>query len=236
MDLSLPNVAGVIFDKDGTLFDFHATWGAWALRFLTAEAQGDAVKLRQMAEAIGYDPEGREFAPDSIVIAHTPDEIAAELVRFCPGERIEDLSDRMNDMAATAPQVAAPSLLSVLSELARRGMSLGVATNDAEAPARSHLAAAGVEGMFDFIAGYDSGFGGKPAPGQLLAFAEQIGAEPSACVMVGDSRHDLIAARAAGMRAVGVLTGLASVDDLGPLAEVVLPSIADLPDWLPSGS
>jgi phosphoglycolate phosphatase len=29
-ELSMPDVRGVLFDKDGTLFDFRATWGAWA--------------------------------------------------------------------------------------------------------------------------------------------------------------------------------------------------------------
>jgi hypothetical protein len=25
---------GLIFDKDGTLFDFHATWGSWSAGFI----------------------------------------------------------------------------------------------------------------------------------------------------------------------------------------------------------
>ena len=50
--------------------------------------------------------------------------------------------------------------------------------------------------------------------------------------MIGDSLHDLHAARSAGMVAVGVLTGLASRADLAPAADIVLDSIADLPDWL----
>ena len=50
--------------------------------------------------------------------------------------------------------------------------------------------------------------------------------------MVGDSLHDLHAGKTAGMRRVGVLTGVASETDLTPHADVVLPSIAVLPDWL----
>jgi phosphoglycolate phosphatase len=49
---------------------------------------------------------------------------------------------------------------------------------------------------------------------------------------VGDSRHDLVAGRAAGMRCVGVLTGLADRADLSPLADAVLPDIGHLPGWL----
>jgi phosphoglycolate phosphatase len=50
--------------------------------------------------------------------------------------------------------------------------------------------------------------------------------------MVGDSRHDLAAARAAGLHAVGVLTGVAQMAELAPLADAVLPGIAGLAAWL----
>ncbi|EPX85444.1 HAD-superfamily hydrolase, subfamily IA, variant 1 family protein [Salipiger mucosus DSM 16094] len=50
--------------------------------------------------------------------------------------------------------------------------------------------------------------------------------------MVGDSTHDLIAGRAAGMQCVGVLTGPAAAEDLASQADVVLPDIGHLPGWL----
>jgi phosphoglycolate phosphatase len=112
------------------------------------------------------------------------------------------------------------------------GLALGVATNDSEAPARAHLAHAGIADLFAFVAGYDSGWGGKPAPGQLLAFARAAGLDPGACAMVGDSLHDLAAARAAGMAGVAVLTGIAGRDTLAPAADAVLGSVAELPDWI----
>jgi phosphoglycolate phosphatase len=89
-----------------------------------------------------------------------------------------------------------------------------------------------VLGHVDFLAGYDSGHGAKPAPGQLLAFCAATGLPAEAVLMVGDSRHDLAAGRAAGMRTVGVLTGLASADDLARDATVVLDHIGHLPGWI----
>ena len=105
-------------------------------------------------------------------------------------------------------------------------------TNDSESVARAHLRAAGIEGMFDFVAGADSGHGAKPSPGPLLAFATAMGHAPDRVVMVGDSLHDLAAGRAAGMWTAGVLTGMADADTLAPMADVVLPDIGHLPDWL----
>ena len=122
----------------------------------------------------------------------------------------------------------------VLTALRGRGLRLGLATNDAEAPARAHLAAHGVAHLFDSISGFDSGHGAKPGPGMLLAFAAHCGLAPARVVMVGDSRHDLMAGRAAGMRTVAVLTGIAGADQLAPLADAVLPDIAALGGWIDS--
>jgi phosphoglycolate phosphatase len=65
-----------------------------------------------------------------------------------------------------------------------------------------------------------------------LAFAERLQVAPARLAMVGDSRHDLQAGRAAGMRTVAVLTGVARAADLADLADVILPDIGALPGWL----
>ena len=112
------------------------------------------------------------------------------------------------------------------------GLKLGVATNDAEAPARAHLQTARISSAFDFVVGSDSGYGAKPATGQLLAFCDQVGVAPERTAMVGDSTHDLEAGRSAGMRTIAVLTGLAEAQNLAPFADVVFPDIGHIPDWI----
>ena len=225
-------IKGVVFDKDGTLYDFNATWGAWTLGLLTEEVGDDPARLAKLADVMGYDVANRRFRKDSIVIASTASEVADAIMPYLPPQPKAELIARMNARAATAPQVEAAPLADYLDGLRGMCLKLGVATNDAEAPARAHLAASHVVDRFDFIAGYDSGFGGKPEAGQLIAFCEATGLAPEACVMVGDSTHDLHAGRAAGMRTVAVLTGLAEAPELAPHADVVLPSIAELPTWI----
>ena len=228
----MQDIAAVLFDKDGTLFDFHASWGDWTVRLIAALADGDAGCAAALAEVLGYDPAARRFDPASPAIAHTADEIAALLLPHLPRATRPELVARMNALAAEAVMAEAVPLAPLLARLRAGGMRLGVATNDAEAPARGHLATVGVIGAFDFVAGYDSGHGAKPQPGMLLAFAEAVTVAPERVVMVGDSRHDLVAGRAAGMRTVGVLTGLAETAELAPLADVVLPDIGHLPALL----
>ncbi len=225
-------IKALLFDKDGTLFDFGATWQAWAQAFLTRISGDDPDRAAALGAAVGFDMAANAFSRDSIVIAGTPGEVAAVLSPHVPELSLEGLIDVLNTEAARAPQTEVTPLVPLLGRLQDRGLRLGVATNDAEAPARAHLDKAGVTQMFDFIAGFDSGFGGKPAAGQLLAFAAHVGLQPSEIAMIGDSTHDLLAAEAAGMMRIAVLTGLARADDLGPYADAVLPDISHLPRWL----
>jgi phosphoglycolate phosphatase len=229
---AVSDIQGIVFDKDGTLFDFNATWAAWAADFLTDLSGGDPGMAARLGRAIGFDTAGRRFARDSVVIADTPDAVARALCRAMPGAEPAALVMRINAAAARAPMQPAVPLVPLLGRLRAMGLRLGVATNDAEAPALAHIEAAGAAALFDFIAGCDSGFGAKPEPGQLLGFADLMRIAPERIVMVGDSPHDLAAGRAAGMHTVGVLTGMASAAVLTPLADRVLPDIGHLPDWL----
>ncbi len=47
----------------------------------------------------------------------------------------------------------------------------------------------------------------KPHPAPLLHVAAHFGVAPQACLMVGDSRHDIAAGRAAGFRTLAVPYG-----------------------------
>jgi len=186
-------IQGILFDKDGTLFDFNATWGAWSRHLLMSEAGGDANVLARLCDVLGYDLAHDQFIAGSIVVAET---------------------------------------VEVIADLRDLGLQLGVATNDGEGPAMAHLEKAGVLDLFAFVAGSDSGYGGKPTTGQMKAFCAATGLKPENCVMVGDSLHDLDAGRAAGMKTVAVLTGPATRVDLAPFADVVLGSIAELAGWI----
>lgn len=226
------NIRGVIFDKDGTLFDFQSTWGIWTAQVLARIAGSDEALLQQLAEALGYDTQTRRVQPGSVIVAATPMEIAAVVKDCIPALSQTQICDWLNEEAKTAPQVLVTDLHRLTAELRRINLGLCVMTNDAETPARAHLASVQASDLFDFVIGSDSGFGAKPQAAPLLALADKMEIPAAACVMVGDSTHDLRAGRAAGMRAVAVLTGLAEADELAPLADAVLPDVSHLPAWI----
>lgn len=225
-------VDGLLFDKDGTLFDFHATWSVWASSVIHDLAAGDADKIARLAVALDYDLEKQEFAPTSVVIAEPNQKIAECIVQVLGNATVPEIEHFLMMAASDVPQTEALPLAPFLTDLAGRGLALGVMTNDSEYAARAHLKSVGVEDHFNFIAGFDSGYGAKPDPGPLLAFAHATGLAPDRVAMVGDSTHDLIAGRAAGMHTVGVLTGLAETAELAPYADIVFPDISHIPAWL----
>lgn len=227
-----PPVSAVLFDKDGTLFDFQATWAEWAEGYLRELAGGDADLFSRLLDATGLRLDPARFDADSPVIAGTAQEVLNLLVSVMPHANPAKLYAHMNESVSQARAVPAAPLAELMARLSGAGFRLGVVTNDSESAARAHLSQAGVAEAFDAVIGYDSGWGAKPEPGQILGFCDQWGLAPDTVVMVGDSLHDLHAARAAGTRGVAVLTGVAGHDTLAPAAEIVLPDIGHLPDWL----
>jgi len=207
-------IRGIVFDKDGTLFDFNATWGAWAATVIQSETEGDTQRRDLLAQALGFDLTAKRFHPSSLAIASPARDIVVAGMPYLKETSIDVVLERWNALAAQAPQVEVTPLKPFLTKLRAAGLVVGVATNDAEAPARAHLAAVGVEDEFDFT------------------FCEATGVAAQECLMVGDSTHDLEAGRAAGMTCVAVLTGVAEADELTPFADVVLPSVAQIPSWL----
>ncbi len=231
-------IQAVLFDKDGTLFDFDATWSAVVARVISRLAGEEAV-ARALAEAGGFDWEARRFRPGSPIVAGAVAETGALWEPILAGPTAREIERRIVALSSemTGPDTlvpAVPDLPGLLTRLAGRGLALGVATHDSAAGARAQLEAVGALKRFGFVAGYDSGHGLKPATGMLMAFAAAVEVAPQAVAVVGDSVHDLQMARAGGARALAVLTGPATADDLAPHADAVLPSIGALEDLLTS--
>ena len=225
-------IAGVLFDKDGTLIDFDGTWGPTTHAVIHALANGEAAMMRAQAEVLHFSLEQRRFLPTSPLIAGSSASYGelwgAALGRtdFAQLRREIDSLTAIESLKALTP-IGRP--LDALQALRAMGLRLGVATNDSQASAERQVVALGLSDIIEFVAGYDSGHGGKPDPGMVLAFARHIGTEPQRVAMVGDSRHDLHAARAAGALAIAVLSGPAEREELEADADHVVDDIAALP-------
>ncbi len=225
----LSNVKGLIFDKDGTLFDFHLSWSNWAIKIIGLLSEHYKVKKVVLADAIQFNLQEKCFYKNSPFIAGTLKQTIRKISRAIPNADETSLEKFLIHESSNQKQSPVIGLEKTLKVLWESGFKLGVATNDAEISAIKHLQEAQIIQYFHFVAGYDSGYGGKPEPGQILCFCEKMGLRPTEVMMIGDSTHDLIASQKAEAIAIAVLTGIATKEELEPHAFKVINSIIDLP-------
>lgn len=225
-------IAGVLFDKDGVLIDFHATWGPAGARVIRRFA-ADAAQAHALAKAVDFDMQTERFLPDSVFIAGTAEDTlqAWSPILGTDASLAEQITAHMTAEGEACVE-APPEVPIALRALRGMDLPLGIATNDQEASARRQMAKLELTELFSPIMGADSGHGAKPGPGMILAFAAHLDVDPSRIVMVGDSTHDLHAARNAGAIGVGIGTGPATLESLAPHADHVIETMESLPELI----
>ena len=225
-------IKGLLFDKDGTIIDFFATWAPAYAEAAHRLAGGDAALAERLLVLGGHDPATGRLKPESPLASGTNAQISKIWADAIGHADVEGLNESLNSFFnAHALSNARPvtDLVNLFGRLKSHGFKLGLATMDSAAAAESQLQAFGVRRLMDFVCGYDSGFGHKPGPGMVEGFCRSAGLRASEIAVIGDSPHDLDMARAAGAgRAIGVLTGVSPREVLTLHADLVLESIADL--------
>ncbi|TYC48554.1 HAD family hydrolase [Rhodobacterales bacterium] len=224
-------IKAILFDKDGTLLDFAATFAPAYRQAADLATRGDPELARHLLTGTGMDIETEMAAAGSLLAAGNSEEIAAAWIALGADGPRDTLSAELDHIFTQAMHAATalPGVPAAVKALRDMGYTLGVASSDSEAAIRAFLSGKSLTDTFSFVCGYDSGHGPKPEPGMLLAFARDIGLPPSRIAMIGDNTHDLEMARAAGAGlAIGVLSGTSNRDDLAVLADDVLQDAAEL--------
>ena len=191
----------VVFDLDGTLAetagDLIATLNAVLAREGLPPVDADEARgmigagARALIER-GFAAGGAELLPDRLDALY-----AVFLAHYAA---------HLSDASHLFPGVAA-----ALDRLSAAGYRLAVCTNKVEAHSVALLAALGVAERFAAICGRDTFPYAKPDPRHLTLTIARAGGDPARAVMVGDSRTDVAAARAAGVPVVAVPFGYTDV-------------------------
>lgn len=213
----------VVFDKDGTLLDFHKTWNPGIEAAIRRAAHGPE-EMALAAERLGFDLEACRTLEGSVLIADSNDAILARVDGLVDIDRFAAIVFRQ----ASADVAANTGIPGLLDELAQRGIKLGLATNDYEKVARAQLGQLGWTDRFGAIVGCDSGFGAKPNPSMVIGACDLLGVDPVRTVMVGDNRHDLVAGRAAGSYCVLVTNRDDPPEAVRREADLVVPVLTHL--------
>ena len=231
-------IAGVLFDKDGTLIDVHSTWIPIYRQMLQQVCNVDARQAEAMMEKTGYDREANTFRAGSIIAAGTTRQLVEiwwpDLDKAGHDEKVRMLDHDFGPLV-NASLIPLLPLEPVFAELRAMGLKLGIATNDSHVSAKSHMAVVGVIEHLEDIIAADTVPVPKPSGNMIRRFAEITGLDPSAIAMVGDNSHDMEEARNGGAGlAIAVLSGNAAHGDIAHLADHTIDSVADLPALLRS--
>ncbi len=210
-----------LFDIDGTLLHAHGS-GRVAFDAVFAEQHG----IANASEGIRYGGKTDPQIVDEIYVARlgrpaTAEEHAAFLAGYLP---------RLRDLLVEQPVEVLAGVHDALAFLAeRRDVVLGVATGNVREGAVAKLGAAKLESWFNF-----GGYGcDSRVRAELVAMAAKRGRadrEVREVVVVGDTIHDISAARACGATVCAVTTGSDSAEALAH-ADVVFQSLSELPGW-----
>jgi HAD superfamily hydrolase (TIGR01509 family) len=202
-------VLAAVFDNDGLLLDTEEAWTRAEVRLFAAH--GSAFTMDHKRDLIGS--------------SHTVAATKLEAMLGLPGQGValrDELVELVHEEAAAEPVLPRPGAVDLLDALAEAGVPLGLASNSLRPFVELVLASAGVADRFDVVVTGDEVTHPKPAPDLYLAACRALGVVPSAAVALEDSPTGVAAARAAGMRVIGV----PYLDGIILEADVVAPSLA----------
>lgn len=207
----------IVFDWDGTLMDSTALI-VESIQAACADI-GVAIPPRERAaHVIGLSLLGavQEVAPDL-------DEAGCQRL----AERY-----RYHYLARDHETVLFDGARELLESLRAQDYQLAIATGKARRGLDRVLAKSGLEPLFHASRCADESFS-KPHPGMLLELMDELFVEPTRTLMIGDTTHDLLMAKNAGVPAVAMTYGAHPVEGLAteqPLA--LLDSMHALRGWL----
>ena len=140
-------------------------------------------------------------------------------------ERAREISDILEKHELKAAEIAEANDGShaLIAYLRTRKIPFGVVTNNAERHVLKMVKKINIS--FEVLITRDIGYW-KPDPRPMLAGAEAIGVSPEKCVVIGDGKYDMMAAKAAGMLSVH-LTERSSIP-----SDLTLRSLRDAPALL----
>jgi phosphoglycolate phosphatase len=184
-----------VFDCDGTLIDGQADV-CWAMERAFSRAGIPAPDVSAVRRAVGLSlPQAvRVLAPD---LSGDQNRAVTEFYRSSFRARREEglLDEPLYD-----------GIAELLTGLRNAGWQLAVATGKSDRGLAACLATHGIADLFVSLQTADR-HPSKPHPAMLEAALFEAGALPAQAVMIGDTSFDMLMARSAGVRGVGVAWG-----------------------------
>jgi phosphoglycolate phosphatase len=226
----------IIFDKDGTLIDFDAMWGNWTFQLADRLQTSIGLDVRQaLCECYGYDMVRRKILPDGKLTCTPMWRLRELMVEVAASFGIP--ATDASCAVAKAWHVPDPVTLAkpftdiqkLFVNIHKLGIKIAIATTDDRDPTQAMLDAFGVQGLITTMVCADDGIKAKPAPDMVTTICQRMDVHPRNVIVIGDTVADLQMAHCAGAgHIIGVLSGVGSLTNLTPLADILIDTVDTL--------
>lgn len=231
----------VVFDKDGTLLDFHETWVGIIRELIRIFANYTPVTqaLKQRIEkTLGVSVDKNEIDGNGALAMGTFAECNALLTYslYREGIRWDAAQEIVHEAGARAfgPQTRKKHVkpvrgaLALLETLKSRGISIAVATNDKFSDALIDMEHIGASPYLDIVVGADSVEHSKPSPDMIMKICSSLGKEPGRSVLIGDTAMDAMLGKNAGVMLTVGLRGIVPESELARYMDVVVSGLEEI--------
>lgn len=157
-------------------------------------------------------------------IGPTLEKVVYDLFEDASPELVAQMVERFRpnyDESGFPNTVPYPGVPERLAKLKAEGAKLYIVTNKRHVPTQAIVRKFGWDALFDGVWSFDSIPGVRHKKSDLLAhLLKERGIDPSDAVMVGDTKGDVDAGKANGMRTIGVAWGYGSREELDGADEI----------------
>ncbi len=193
---------GVIFDLDGTLLD---TTQAHILAWIEASK---SLGIHEVDEAFIRQQLGKtslDIAKEILIHYNKPTNLV---------ERLANLKDTLFIEKYLKESKLIPNVKKMLYSLKNKGIKIAIVSSNPSSVIREVLKHMDILKYVDVIIGQDDVKEPKPSPQPILKAISEMNLRKEEVLVVGDSIYDIIAAKRAGVKVYGVLTGVGSLTEL----------------------
>lgn len=230
----------VIFDKDGTLVDFHCVLESLFRARLDAliKALGPQVK-DDFARNCGYNLHSGEIDPEGPLATAAKIEEETLCAGFIyqkgyPFPQAREIAARVFKEAEESLDIGVnlkplSHAGETLRSLREQGFRVVLATGDGHDRAQRMMELLGWLPYFDLIIGVDEVGHPKPSPDMIFKCSQALNIPPEEMVVVGDSCLDSQMGKSAGVKAtIGVATGPSTREKLESCFDIVIPDLSEI--------
>ncbi len=232
----------VVFDKDGTLIDFHHLWGQKArlwVETLARQVSGGEALQQALSHGLGYNPAINRVVNDGpLAVASMPKlHTIAAAILYQHGLHWHEAEQHVQaSLEASIGKLPTGNLIKLrgdvaglFQQLTQAGIQIAIITSDDRAATEATLPLLSIEGQISLLVCGDDEIPNKPAPDAIWHIGSRLGVDPAHIMMVGDTASDMITGANAGVGCcVGILHGAGDQAALAAHADVVLDSIDEI--------